>query len=262
MSRSRRAPCFILAFLCSLCCFAQSKIYNIDFKKDGLLLGGGLALWSGSKWMKASAAKPTTLDISQLDGYNVWGLDRGAISNSSVQADQMSDVLLYGSISAPFVTYMSKHCRGEGGAIALMALETFFMVDGITNVIKSSVGRYRPFNYNSAIPEDVKLSNGSKYSFVSGHTSNAAAFSFFTASVMSDLFPSSKLKPLFWASAITIPAVTGYLRYEAGKHFPTDIVAGYALGAAVGTLIPKLHKKGGGNWTVGVGNGLMVQVDF
>jgi hypothetical protein len=72
---------FILAFLCSLCCFAQSKIYHIDFKRDGLLLGSGLALWSGSQWMKSNAASPSSLDISQLNSYNVWSVDRGAINN-------------------------------------------------------------------------------------------------------------------------------------------------------------------------------------
>ena len=92
MSRSCRTPCFILAFLCSLCCFAQNKIYHIDFKKDGLLLGGGLALWSGSQWMKSNAARPSSLDISQLNSYNVWSVDRGAINNFSVRADHMSDV--------------------------------------------------------------------------------------------------------------------------------------------------------------------------
>ena len=40
-----------------------------------------------------------------------------------------------------------------------------------------------------------------------------------------------------------IPAITGYLRVKAGKHYPTDTIAGYLLGATAGILIPQLHKK-------------------
>jgi hypothetical protein len=34
---------------------------------------------------------------------------------------------------------------------------------------------------------------------------------------------------------------TGGLRVEAGQHFPTDVAAGAAIGAASGTLVPLLH---------------------
>ena len=39
-----------------------------------------------------------------------------------------------------------------------------------------------------------------------------------------------------------LPAVTGYLRFKAGKHFPTDIIVGYGVGATIGYLVPELHK--------------------
>ena len=68
------------------------------------------------------------------------------------------------------------------------------------------------------------------------------ALSFFTAKVINDLYPNSKYKGLAWAGAITIPAFAGYLRYRAGKHFPSDIFVGYGVGAALGVLIPQFHK--------------------
>ena len=46
-----------------------------------------------------------------------------------------------------------------------------------------------------------------------------------------------------WSGAFLIPATTAYLRVKAGRHFPTDVIAGYATGAIVGYLIPHLHKK-------------------
>jgi len=47
-----------------------------------------------------------------------------------------------------------------------------------------------------------------------------------------------------WAAAV--PAAVGYFRMEAGKHFLTDVLLGYSIGATVGVLVPELHKKAGG----------------
>jgi membrane-associated phospholipid phosphatase len=45
-----------------------------------------------------------------------------------------------------------------------------------------------------------------------------------------------------WAAAMVPPAFVGYNRYKAYKHFPTDVIFGTAVGAAVGILNPQLHK--------------------
>lgn len=70
-----------------------------------------------------------------------------------------------------------------------------------------------------------------------------AASTFFMAKVYSDYFPDSKYKPVVWTLAATIPAVTGYLRVRGGRHYPTDVLAGYALGATIGILVPHWHRR-------------------
>ena len=77
------------------------------------------------------------------------------------------------------------------------------------------------------------------------HTSLSAAGSFFAARVFSDYYPDSKWKPVVWGAAVAIPAVTGYLRVRGGRHFPTDVIAGYAVGALAGWGVPALHKRSG-----------------
>ena len=103
--------------------------------------------------------------------------------------------------------------------------------------------RSRPFVYNEDFSLSKKQTVGARHAFFSGHTSLTAASCFFTARVFSDYFPDSKYKPLVWAGAILVPATVGYLRVAAGKHFPTDVITGYAIGATIGMLIPHLHKK-------------------
>lgn len=49
-------------------------------------------------------------------------------------------------------------------------------------------------------------------------------------------------KVVAWAGAAVIPGTIGYWRYTSGKHFPSDILAGYLVWAGTGILIPYLHK--------------------
>ena len=44
-----------------------------------------------------------------------------------------------------------------------------------------------------------------------------------------------------WVAA-AVPAVVAYFRIRAGKHFLTDNLVGYAVGATVGVLVPRLHR--------------------
>lgn len=127
--------------------------------------------------------------------------------------------------------------------IAALYGETFFITTGITLLIKTTVKRNRPFVYNPEAPLDKKLTRNARTAFLSGHTSISAANCFFSAKVFSDYYPESKWKPVVWTTAAILPAITGYLRVKAGKHYPTDTIAGYLLGATTGLLIPQLHKK-------------------
>ena len=62
---------------------------------------------------------------------------------------------------------------------------------------------------------------------------------------MNDYHPNMKTgyKIAIWSFAAAIPMATGYLRVKGGRHFPTDVISGYAIGAFVGWLIPELHEK-------------------
>ncbi len=48
-----------------------------------------------------------------------------------------------------------------------------------------------------------------------------------------------------WAGSLTLAATTGYMRYQGGKHFPTDIISGAIIGSLAGWGVPKLHEVEG-----------------
>jgi membrane-associated phospholipid phosphatase len=67
--------------------------------------------------------------------------------------------------------------------------------------------------------------------------------SFSLAMMYADYNPKSKLKPLVWSLCAAFPIATGALRYKAGKHFWTDVITGYVMGALIGVGVPYLHSQ-------------------
>jgi len=124
-----------------------------------------------------------------------------------------------------------------------MGVETMGWTITMTSFTKGIVKRKRPFVYNTTIPIEDKMASNGRLSFFSGHTAGVASLSFFTAKVFNDYYPDSKWKPVIWSAAAVIPATTGYLRVRGGKHYPTDVIVGMAIGGLVGVLIPHLHRK-------------------
>jgi membrane-associated phospholipid phosphatase len=234
-----------LFLLTVLNCQAQNKtnIYHIDWKKDAWLVGSGVGLLGVGYILHKKADIATPESVSLLQTNAVRSVDRGAIQNYSASAQKTSDILLYTSLALPITTFLTHKCRPEAKAIPIMAFEAYTITGGITSILKATVKRYRPYTYNTNLSIEERTSSTARKSFPSGHASSAAVASFFTAKILTDIYPDSKLKPLIWTAAATIPAATGYLRYKAGKHFPTDVIAGYAIGASIGYLVPALHKS-------------------
>ena len=97
--------------------------------------------------------------------------------------------------------------------------------------------------YNPDVDLHYKTERDARFSFISGHTSITAALCFTTAKVFSDYSDNPTHQALVWTGAALVPLITGYLRFEAGKHFPSDIIAGYLVGATIGYLVPWLHNR-------------------
>jgi membrane-associated phospholipid phosphatase len=223
--------------------FGQDNVYHLGIKKEGITLGVGIGATIIGHILLSNADPATEFEIANLSKENLNFLDRSSAHNNSNSAKTISDVILFTSVALPFTTFMTSESHGNKLTIGFMAIETFLITNGITNILKAQTGRYRPFNYNPEVPLSTKLGSSSRLSFISGHASNTAAFSFFTAKVITDLHPDMVHKYLVWIPAAIIPATIGYLRVKAGKHFPTDVIGGYVLGAGVGYLIPAIHKK-------------------
>lgn len=248
-------------FLFCVCCsglIAQDFPYQLSWKKELTILGASGALSAGAHLVESQMPGLSTTQLQALQVAELNGFDRQATAQQSDPFRRLSDDLLRVSAITPGLLFIGKPVRSKPLTVVVLAAETFLVTEGLTKTAKVIFRRNRPLTYNPDFSLGEQQSNDARQSFPSGHTSITAGMSFFTAKLFHDLYPESKARPFVWAGAALLPALTGYSRYRAGKHFPTDIIAGYALGATVGILVPEWHKpKVQSGFSVDVtGNGL------
>lgn len=219
------------------------KMYRLNLETELTLTGVGVGANAAGLAIGRRLPKLTTADLAGQQREYIFFLDRPTTYWQSGNADRASTYLLKGASIAPLILLLDKRVRHEVLAISLMYVETFALTNGLTQLTKNIVKRSRPYTYNPAVPLQQKQERDARRSFFSGHTSVTASSCFFAARIWSDFHPDSRWKPAVWAVAATVPAITGFLRMQAGRHFLTDVAAGYAVGAAIGCWVPKLHKR-------------------
>jgi len=225
----------------------EENPYNHDFKAElPFIITSAASLTFGIVMPATNDTQPFTEDeLVQLDRNDVNAFDRPATYNWSTNAKKASDIIRTTVIILPIAFLANHNTRSDFGSLLIMGAEVAAITYGITNGVKHAVNRSRPLVYNEDVPLDDRTSSNSRLSYFSGHTSFTAAFSFYIAKVIHDYHPNLKngYKIALWSFAAAIPFATGYLRVVAGRHFPTDVITGYAVGATIGLLVPELHKK-------------------
>ncbi|XWW45749.1 phosphatase PAP2 family protein [Fibrella sp. USSR17] len=242
--------------------------YSLKTGREVTLLGAGVASY-GTAYAFNRDLKPLTIDgVQNLNRANVPSLDRSALDHYSPKAARLSDLTLGtgigltglvilsakapvnaipgrirtnadGSTTEPSFSFVSS----ELFTVGVMYVETMLLTNGVKSTVKNAVERTRPLAYNPAVPLDEKLDKDTQRSFYSGHASNAFATAVFAAEIFRHYHPTSKAKPWVWVSSLGLASGTAYLRYEAGQHFPSDLLVGAAVGSLAGWGIPKLHEN-------------------
>jgi len=221
----------------------EGKVYNFKKGVDIPLTTIGVA-WSLYGFSKIyNKDTSTTAQILALDENNISSFNRRAVDNYSESAFDASNVFFYTAMPLPLVLMFDKEIRKDGVKVLSLYLEAM----GITGILYTSAAyihdKYRPYAYNPEVSMDVRKRGGAKNSFYAGHVALVGTSTFFIASVFSDYHPDSKIKWLLYTMAAAATAATGYLRYQAGQHFPTDIFLGVGLGTLSGILVPHFHKN-------------------
>lgn len=230
-------------FLSSYFTPVSSQTYELNKSRDIALGSGIVALGLLDIKLQYDLSVLTESDISNLQSDQVFSVDRFATDLRSLSADRWSDNTHYASTALPLFLLATDHTKSDLLIIGIMLVESIGLNTSLTMLTKNLFKRERPFTYNSTVSLSDKQVRSARQSFISGHASNSATLGFFTAKVFSDLHPESKWKPVVWAVCAGLPAAVSGLRVGAGKHFLTDVLAGYALGGFIGYIIPETHKR-------------------
>jgi membrane-associated phospholipid phosphatase len=188
--------------------------------------------------------KPSSSEgqISSLRKSDINGFDRWAADVYNDKAANMSDVPFYVAMPLPLLLLVDKDVRKDAGKYLFLYWETMSVTGVFYTGAPMIWDRYRPLAYNDKAPMSDRTSGVARNSFFAGHVALVASSTFFIAKVYADYHPDSKIKWVFYTGASAATAFTAYLRHVGGKHFPSDILVGTALGTATGILVPHFHK--------------------
>jgi membrane-associated phospholipid phosphatase len=128
----------------------------------------------------------------------------------------------------------------------VVAAEAVLVSSAITVMTAMAVQRPRPLVYSERAPLDDRTSGGATLSFPSGHTSNAFAATLALFHGMHAREPDSALPWVLLSVGLALSSTIGVSRVLAGDHFPSDVLAGAAIGTSIGWLVPALHRSGSG----------------
>lgn len=221
--------------------------YNLAFAEyhwnkvnDNLILG--TALLGSSLTVLYDKNDSIAYEPEKLN-FKINSIDKTATDNWSPGSAKISDILLLTQFTLPFSLLLNDKLDNQKEEIALIYLQSVSVNTLFTFFTKSKVKRYRPYVYNQKISQLIKTNKDSQSSFFSGHTSTSFTASVFMIKVIHDNHLYENDKEWIYTALLSGSALTAYLRYDSGKHFPSDIITGAIVGSVCGLIIPELHKQ-------------------
>lgn len=219
--------------------------YRLSRSTEAKLYGGNAALAGWNAYAANQHRGFSEFELANLGTATAVGWDRVALNRWSEAAAHRSDLVLLGTFGAAGLTALAHTSADRRVQDALVLGQLWFQTNlstlVLTDAVKNGVRRNRPFVYFDGAPLAERMDADARKSFFSGHASLTACNAVFAAKVWSDLHPDSRWKPAVWTVAALVPTYVAWQRVEAGKHYPSDVAMGLAVGALVGYLIPEIH---------------------
>ena len=255
IARVQRAPAVltVVTLVASLAAARPARADDDpDFAVDrplhvSLVVGGALGYGLSETLFKPALAPdacrwcgPVLFDAEVRDGLR-WGDVATARRISDVTGFAIAPVVALGGIA--LAGTLGDATGGQTFDDTLIVAEAAVLAGAVNYLVKASVGRERPFVH--ALPADQKPRTGSpqdnNLSFYSGHSTFTMSLAVAAGSVATRR--GYDWAPALWAGGIGLSLTTGYLRIAGDKHWATDVLMGWATGAAIGYLVPRLHAR-------------------
>ncbi len=219
--------------------------YHTRFAVDGPVILGEAAVSAFGLYRSQQRDGLSNTQLAALNKNDVPSFDRFSAGYYSESAQTASDLICYPTLAiAPGLLALNPAVRSHYGQVLALYVQTVLAADALFTTSIGNIPRYRPFLYGTE-GGDQRNGHIATNAFFAGHTAHTAAATFFAAKVFHDFNPDSPAQPYVWGAAAVVPAAVAYFRIEAGKHFLSDNIVGYAVGATMGVVVPQLHKVAG-----------------
>jgi membrane-associated phospholipid phosphatase len=216
-----------------------------EYPVTGVVLAGSFAVLVWGPEPPDNWRGGTKFDDWLGDGVR---LDDPTLSD---QAATVRDALYFGSMAYRLVDTVGVAGVGYGDwylarQLAMIDLESFSVVALVMFGSQVFVGRQRP-EYNERCDDPSNPCNGGSArfrSFIAGHPATALTAAGLTCThhARMPLYGGGWGDTLACGLMIGAAGVTGATRVLAGKHYPSDLVLGFGLGAFAGFILPRaLH---------------------
>ncbi len=236
----------VLLFFSALSLNAIAQVpYRITMRTDAPVYGASLAMLGANAYLGSRLTAFTESELNALTPPTLPAWEALALNRWNEGAAKRSDVVLFAAFGTAGMVLLAQTPKNtfvrDGLVLGSLWFQTNLSTLMLTDLVKNSLRRNRPFVYNAQAPLIDRMEPDARKSFFSGHASMTACNTFFAAKIWSDMHPNSKLKPWVWTAAAAVPAYAALQRVQAGKHYPSDVIVGLAVGAAMGYLIPQIH---------------------
>lgn len=220
--------------------------------RDVILLPLGVGLMALDRALVGKASPLSPDAFADLTPASVNRFDRRGARSWSPAWEDRSDLARNGLLAAAAAaTLLPPAATGrwrEAAVMGVLFAETGLLLQGATGSLKGMLDRRRPWLYNSALTPGARAELAREAgvdahrSFPSGHASSAFALAVLLPTLWTDVRGRSAGSDALWAVSLSAASFAAYARVAAGQHYPTDVLAGAALGAGIGYLIPALHR--------------------
>jgi len=205
-----------------------------------------------SKWV-GSSTDPLIFDDPPGIDTTVRDWLRDPDPPDTFLADHGSNILLYGG--AVVLGTMDLTDRPHMTRDLVGYLETYLVVSGLTDLLKSVAGRERPelefvddiAQEDDLTPdevEEIEESENNRRSFPSGHASGSFAYaSYLERAIARRVGMRGPARAAVFSGLYGLAGYVSYSRIESDRHYFTDILAGGALGVWVGRTWYRINHR-------------------
>ncbi len=231
---------YLVLLLLTVNVFAKENYevnYNIDIPI--ILTSGIITYFPGL----INSKLPDYMKDETFNKDDVNFIDKPVTGFYSDNFSTASDVMITTLMATPFIVNAFDNSLNNYFTESTIFLETILVNSALTNIIKYSVKRPRPYLYGDEASDEKRNKLDSRLSFFSGHSSTSFAVAVSFASIYSKKVDKTYQKVLIWTIPLLTASTIASFRVIAGRHFFTDVFAGMIVGSSIGYLIPYLHLK-------------------